>query len=282
MREPLFLLITMGNIRFNNVIYGSDNASDITYRNTTVEEKLDGIPVFDPSDNQHIEANQYDYLTYGHIVDSLNSTDDNKTLSAKQGKVLNDKIDAIAEENGEDIEDLMITVNTLKNINRLTQAEYNALPEDERNTGIYVITDAEGLTAKTLEYDDSKTGLGANNVQDAIDKMTVTQVYDNITRDETNTVSDYYTVAGGVRDGMAMFYIQVKMAPSATNTYTYYTVASGLPTPPEMGALPGLVTSNNSVTKLCQVDNNGNLVIYSAGENIADITFYGTYMYPIF
>lgn len=275
----------MGNIRINDIIYGSDNASDIAYKNTTVEEKLDTIPVFDPSDNQHIEANQYDYLTYGHIVDSLNSTDDSKTLSAKQGKILNDKIDAVAEENGEDIEDLMITVNTLKNINKLTQAEYNELPEDERNTGIYVITDAEGLTAKTLDYDDSKSGIGVNNVQDAIDKMTVTQFYDNIIRDETNTVSDYYMIAGGVRNGMAMFYINVKMAPSATSIYTYYTVASGLPKPQagEMGpALPGLVISNNSLTKICQVDNNGNLAIYSGGENIADTTFYGTYMYPIF
>ena len=85
----------MAQIKINNIIYGSSNAADITYRNTTVEEKLDTIPVFDPSDNQNIEINSYDYLTYGHIVDSLNSTDNSKVLSAKQGKVLNDKLNNI-------------------------------------------------------------------------------------------------------------------------------------------------------------------------------------------
>lgn len=56
-------------------------------------------------------------------------------------------------------------------ITKLTQAEYNALPEEIRNKGIYVITDAEGLTAKTLEYDSSASGLDINNVQDAIDTL---------------------------------------------------------------------------------------------------------------
>ena len=161
----------MGEIKINNIVYGTDNASSIIYKDTTVEEKLDTIPIFDPSDNQHVEANQYDYLTYGHIVDNLNSTEDDKVLSAKQGKALNDRIESVTEKNSEDIEDLMITVNTLKNINKMSQATYDALPEDEKNTGIYVITDAEGLTAKTLEYDDSKTGFGVNNVQDAIDNI---------------------------------------------------------------------------------------------------------------
>ena len=82
----------MGIIKINNIIYGSNNASDILYKDITVEEKLDTIPVFDPSDNQNIIINSYDYLTYGHIVDNLTSTEDNKILSANQGKILNDNI----------------------------------------------------------------------------------------------------------------------------------------------------------------------------------------------
>lgn len=85
----------MGVIKINNIIYGSNNSADIIYKNTTVEEKLNSIPVFDPSDNTNIEANQYDYLTYGHIVNALNSSDTSKALSANQGRVLSEKIDNI-------------------------------------------------------------------------------------------------------------------------------------------------------------------------------------------
>ena len=82
----------MGMIKINNIIYGSNNSADIIYKETTVEDKLNSIPVFDPSDNQNIIINSYDYLTYGHIVDNLTSTEDNKILSANQGKILNDNI----------------------------------------------------------------------------------------------------------------------------------------------------------------------------------------------
>ena len=84
----------MGIIKINNIIYGSNNASDIIYKDITVEEKLDAIPIIDPSDNANIEAS-YDFLTYGHIINHLESDADDKVLSAKQGKVLNEKIDNI-------------------------------------------------------------------------------------------------------------------------------------------------------------------------------------------
>ena len=50
----------MAQIKIDGIIYGSSNASDIIYKDTTVEEKLDAIPIFDPSDNANIEAIQYD------------------------------------------------------------------------------------------------------------------------------------------------------------------------------------------------------------------------------
>lgn len=84
----------MAQIKINNIIYGSNNASDIIYKNITVEEKLDTIPIFDINDNGAIVV-ESDILTYGHIVDNLNSTESNKTLSAKQGKVLSEKINNI-------------------------------------------------------------------------------------------------------------------------------------------------------------------------------------------
>ena len=85
----------MGTIKINNIVYGSNNASEIIYKSQTVEEKLDTIPIFDINDNGNVDNNGSDVLTYGHIIDSLNSDAVDKVLSAKQGKVLNNKIDNI-------------------------------------------------------------------------------------------------------------------------------------------------------------------------------------------
>lgn len=118
----------MGVIKINNIIYGSNLASDIIYKNTTVEEKLNAIPVFDPSDNINIEDAKYDYLTYGHIVDGLTSDSTDKVLSANQGKVLNEKINNIdlsylengIDDNAEDIKNLTTTVSN--NYNSLSSS----------------------------------------------------------------------------------------------------------------------------------------------------------------
>ena len=85
----------MGVIKINDVVYGSNNSADIIYKDITVEEKLDNIPIFDPSDNTNIEDAKYDYLTYAHIVDNLTSNDSNKILSANQRKVLKSSIDTL-------------------------------------------------------------------------------------------------------------------------------------------------------------------------------------------
>ena len=85
----------MGEIKINNEIYGTSNSSNIVYKDTTVEEKLDTIPVFDINDNGNVDNDGSDVLTYGHIIDNLESDAENKVLSAKQGKILNEKFDNI-------------------------------------------------------------------------------------------------------------------------------------------------------------------------------------------
>lgn len=84
----------MGVIKIDNVIYGSNNSADIIYKNTTVEEKLDTIPIFDINDNGNVII-ESDVLTYGHIINTLDSDATDKVLSAKQGKILNEKFDNI-------------------------------------------------------------------------------------------------------------------------------------------------------------------------------------------
>lgn len=140
----------MGVIKINNIIYGSNNSADIIYKNTTVEEKLNSIPVFDPSDNANIEANQYDYLTYGHIVDTLNSSDVNKVLSANQGKVLSEKIDNIDLSHLEDgIASLGTSIDEL-DINKANNDDVNTLTE--RVDNLYINS---GYGRIRFKWDDS-------------------------------------------------------------------------------------------------------------------------------
>ena len=88
----------MGLIKINNEIYGTSNASDIVYKDITVEEKLDTIPIFDINDNGNVDNSGSDVLTYGHIINSLNSSAVDKTLSANQGKVLKELINDVDSE----------------------------------------------------------------------------------------------------------------------------------------------------------------------------------------
>ena len=54
----------------------------------------------------------------------------------------------------------------------LTQEEYNALSEEEQNTGLYVITDASSSAmADTIGYDNTASLLSSTDVQRAIDEV---------------------------------------------------------------------------------------------------------------
>lgn len=102
----------MAQIQINGIVYGSNNASDIVYRDITVEEKLDSVPYFDITDNVDVETNS-DYLTYGHIIDNLTSTSTNNILSANQGKILNDKISTLSTTHTTDKNALNTSINNL-------------------------------------------------------------------------------------------------------------------------------------------------------------------------
>lgn len=151
----------MREIKINDIVYGTDNASNIIYKNTTVEEKLDTIPVFDPSDNAYIEANQYDYLTYGHIINHLDSDASDKVLSAKQGKILNEKfnnidfspLEAAIGENAAAIESLGgVSSDNTDKINSifLTLEDMMELIKNSESPIILRITADEQLIGKTL------------------------------------------------------------------------------------------------------------------------------------
>ena len=149
----------MGVIKINNIIYGSNNASDIIYKNTTVEEKLNAIPVFDPSDNTNIEANQYDYLTYGHIINHLESDAADKVLSAKQGKELKNYIDNIdLSYLDNDIELLIGNLEKVSNKVNILEQEMtdNEVITDLDNRVTKNTTDIAHLSNNTVFYNSEK------------------------------------------------------------------------------------------------------------------------------
>lgn len=86
------------------------------------------------------------------------------------------------------------------NIVYLTQAEYDALPESKESDDVeYRITDAGTMAgAENVGYNNSKSGIEAVNVQDAIDKLD-----DSLTEqpqfiyDETGKITGYTTKIGG-------------------------------------------------------------------------------------
>lgn len=81
-------------------------------------------------------------------------------------------------------------------ITKITQAAFNALPESVKQSGLYVIIDAKGVSAKDIPYDGSETGLG-NNIQEAIDKQNKTLGGFTPIIDETGKITGYKTSVGG-------------------------------------------------------------------------------------
>lgn len=64
----------------------------------------------------------------------------------------------------------------------LTQEEYDALSDEEKNNGtVYFVTDEEdetiyGINASDVSYDDTSTSLGTDNIQSAIEKLNDSKV----------------------------------------------------------------------------------------------------------
>lgn len=129
----------MGLIKINNEIYGTSNASDIVYKSMTVEEKLDTIPIFDINDNGNVDNSGSDVLTYGHIINSLNSSAVDKTLSANQGKVLKELIDDVDSEVNTLNSTLSSDINIVSNRVESTRSEIENFMRNDLINIIYPI-----------------------------------------------------------------------------------------------------------------------------------------------
>ena len=111
----------MGQININNEIYGSNKSEDIIYNDITVKEKLDTIPIFDINDYSNVTNEINDNLTYSHIYDGLTSEENNKVLSANQGRVLNEKIESCIISHEDDVREIEANLDLAnENITTLT------------------------------------------------------------------------------------------------------------------------------------------------------------------
>lgn len=220
----------MGLIKINNIIYGSGNASDIIYKDITVEEKLDTVPVFDINDNRNVSTETSNYLTYGHIIDNINSEDTNKVLSARSGKILNEKIDSSSnilenkiKENTNDISILNTKVDDNHNsLSNTIENNYNSLSSDITNLS----TEVDEKLSKT---GDSMTGMlylntggvaiGSKEVpQCTLTDLVNTLRYQNGGMGSVNLTAAHSPIAAGWWN---YIYIPHRMGGSGGDNYNY-------------------------------------------------------------
>ena len=101
-----------------------------------------------------------DGIVYSGTVDSASEVRYNNKMSGLTGTTVQTALDSLSNK-----------VDAGGGVT-LTQAEYDALPQEEKVKGTYYITDAsEILDASAVSYYNGDSGLDATNMQDAIDEL---------------------------------------------------------------------------------------------------------------
>lgn len=99
-----------------------------------------------------------------NAVSNANSAANNATQAGEECEKIVEKYESLDFEKIDEILDYKVEI---------TQAEYNALSDEEKNNGkIYFITDInEGGTASEVFYNNTESGLSSANIQNAIDEV---------------------------------------------------------------------------------------------------------------
>ena len=166
------LATTINGIVVNVTADSWDIQEDGTYKKIIPVEQLTGKEVLDvclyPGDT-HTEEQ---ILAYSELITSIDTIEGRIVLTASEALTVGFRILLYGKIGFEVVEVEGSGNSTSGNAKAitLTQAEYDALSEEEKANGIYVVSDGEDLTSKNLAYDGSVTGFG-NNVQDAIDYL---------------------------------------------------------------------------------------------------------------
>ena len=112
----------------------------------------------------------------------------------------------------------------------VTQVEYNALSEEEKNKGIYVITDAyaDGI-ASNVGYSNTTSGLTATDVQGAIDE--VDGKIDTIESEVDTLQTDVQTINSNLNKYISTSQFDISWTPNSfkpNNTIVSFTIASNV------------------------------------------------------
>jgi predicted MPP superfamily phosphohydrolase len=167
-------------------------------------------------------------LNHSHIVDNLNSTDNTKVLSAKQGKVLKDLVDT----NTENIETNATNISTnttnistnTTNISNEMSARQNA--DDNLQSQINVergridniATLPSGSTSGDAELIDIRTGFNSESYSSAGNSVRGQLEYVNKKIDNLNDISGIYSNIGVLANGS----VGNPGNPNAVNTSNYF------------------------------------------------------------
>lgn len=135
---------------------------------TTLKDKLDGIEA-----GAEVNQNAFGEVQVGSTTISASSETDTLGLV---GSNVTLTPDATNKEVTIGVTGANVTSAlgyTPTNIQSITTAQWEALTPEQKASGDYVITDATTvpLTAENVPYDDTVSGLTADNVQDAIDEL---------------------------------------------------------------------------------------------------------------
>lgn len=150
-----------------------------------------------------------------------------------------------------------------------------------KNTSISVQDVINGVQALPLgvEYG----GTGTTNLKDLLYNLEMsTLVINECTRNTTNTTADYYNTFSASILGICILNISLTISSDASSSYTEYVIATNCQKPAGGLWSPiGLVSGNNNETKKCFIDPDGNLIIDSGSDGIANKYLSGTLIYYV-
>lgn len=225
----------MGDIRFNGVIYASSDSANITYKDTSVYNKLEelsennvinGLVVNVTAANWDLQANgtykkiiPVEQITGKETLDVCLYPGDSYTneqaiafselitfIETAEGRIILTATEEITEsfriflygKVSFDKSNLVALTDSVMEVIEITREDFDKLSEEQKASGVYhVIDDTEELSAKNLEYDDTETQLGANNVQDAIGKLNSNLGGFTPVIDDAGKITGYKTSVGG-------------------------------------------------------------------------------------
>lgn len=170
MQNAMDEVATMVNGLVVNITTDSwDLQEDGSYKKIVALEQITGKEVFDVCLYPGETHSEEQITAFSELVSSIETEEGRIILTAVEAITVSFKIFLYGKVNfGKG--NLVALTGSVMEVTEISKENFEKLSEAEKANGCYYVPDGDGLTAKSLEYDGSETGLG-NNVQDAIDNQ---------------------------------------------------------------------------------------------------------------